>query len=168
MMSEPRIMTLKELISEKAIAEINENIKKYPSDAKQSAVMRALTLVQEEKRYLTPESMDAVAKYLDMPSISVYEVATFYSLYEHNPVGENTIYVCRSISCHLRGASHVIGELEQQLNVKCGQTTTDGKFTLKTAECLGACVNAPMMQINKTYHECLTKEKLPEILEQYK
>jgi NADH-quinone oxidoreductase subunit E len=168
MMSEHQTMTLEDFISDQAIAEINHNLKKYPSDAKQSAVMRALTLVQEEKGYLTAELMDAVAKYLDMPSIAVYEVATFYSLYEHKPVGENTIYVCRSISCHLRGANQVISDLEQQLNIKCGQTTTDGKFTLKTAECLGACVNAPMMQINKTYHECLTKEKLPEILEQYK
>jgi NADH-quinone oxidoreductase subunit E len=168
MMSEHQTMTLEDLVSEQAIAEIDQNLKKYPSDAKQSAVMRALMVVQEEKGYLTPELMDAVAKYLDMPSIAVYEVATFYSMYEHKPVGENIIHVCRSISCHLRGAKQVISELEQQLNVMCGQTTADGKFTLKTAECLGACVNAPMMQINKTYHECLSKEKLPEILEQYK
>lgn len=167
-MSEHQTLTLEDLVSEQAIAEINQNLKKYPSDAKQSAVMRALMVVQEEKGYLTPELMDAVAKYLDMPSIAVYEVATFYSMYEHKPVGENTIHVCRSISCHLRGAKQVINELEQQLNIECGQTTADGKFTLKTAECLGACVNAPMMQINKTYHECLSKEKLPEILEQYK
>ena len=153
MMSEQQTLKLEDIISDKAIEEINQNISKYPSDAKQSAVMRALMIVQDEKGYLTAEFMDAVADYLEMPAIAVYEVATFYSMYEHKPVGQNVIHVCRSISCHLRGASKIINELEQQLNVECGHTTPDGKFTLKTAECLGACVNAPMMQINKNYQK---------------
>lgn len=156
------------LVSEKAIDEIDENIKNYPEGCQQSAVMRALTIAQEECGHLTPQLMDAIADYLDMPAIAVYEVASFYSLYEHQPVGENIIFVCRSISCYLRGADKIVSELEQHLEVKCGETSPDGKFTLKTAECLGACVNAPMMQVNKTYHENLTKDKLSGILEQYK
>ena len=167
-MTEQLKKKLNALISEKAIDEINENIKNYPEGFQQSAVMRALTIVQEECGHLTPHLMDTIADYLDMPAIAVYEVASFYSMYEHQPVGDNVIFVCRSISCHLRGADKIVSELEQYLSVQCGETSPDGKFTLKTAECLGACVNAPMMQVNKTYHENLTKEKLSGILEQYK
>lgn len=167
-MTEQQIKILSDLVSSQTLNEIDECIKQYPADNQQSAVMRALMLVQEEKNHLTQELMDAVAVYLDMPPIAVYEVATFYSMYEHKPVGENVIHVCHSISCHLRGSDEILEELENQLGVKCGQTSADGKFTLRKAECLGACVNAPMMQINKSYHENLDKQKLTEILETYK
>ena len=167
-MTEQQKLKLSDLVSNRTIKEIDACISQYPADYKQSAVMRALTLVQEEKNHLTQELMDAVADYLEMPCIAVYEVATFYSMYEHEPVGENVIYVCRSISCHLRGSDQIVKHLEGQLGIQCGETTADGKFTLKQAECLGACVNAPMMQVNKTYHENLDKENLAEILNQYK
>ena len=166
-MTETTNKTLKDLISKQGIIEIDANIKKYPADNRQSAVMRALSIVQDEKNHLTEELMNAVAEYLQMPAIAVYEVATFYSMYEHEPVGENTIHVCRSISCHLRGSDDIIKTLENHLGVQCGGTTADGKFTLKKAECLGACVHAPMMQINKKYHENLTTENVQDIVDSY-
>ena len=168
MMTEDIKRNLSELITKESLNDINKNIKKYPSDQKQSAVMDALRIVQEEHGYLTPELMNSVADYLEMPSIAVYEVATFYSMYELEPVGKNIIHVCRSISCHLRGADKIVSHLEKKLDVKCGHTTKDGQFSLKSAECLGACINAPMMQVNKTYHENLNEINLDEILEQYK
>ena len=158
---------LKQLISEAGIKAIDEEIEHYPADERQSVVMRALTIVQEELNHLTPQLMDAVAAYLDMSSIAVYEVATFYSLYEHQAVGKHIISVCRSISCHLRGADNIIKQLEQQLGVSCGQTSQNQRFTLKQVECLGACVDAPMMQIDKDYHKCLRADSLSEILETY-
>lgn len=166
-MTEQQKVKLSDLVSSQTLNEIDACIKKYPADNQQSAVMRALMLVQEEKNHLTQQLMDAVADYLEMPPIAVYEVATFYSMYEHAPVGKNVIHVCRSISCHLRGSDQILDDLENQLGVRCGDTTADGNFTLRQAECLGACVNAPMMQINKTYHENLDKQKLAEILETY-
>lgn len=129
--------------------------------------MSALRIVQEEHHFLTPELMDAVADYLEMPSIAVYEVATFYSMYEHKPLGKHLINVCTNISCKLRGSAEVVEYLESRLGIKLGATTDDKRFTLRSVECLGACVNAPMMQIGKTYHEDLTTEKIDQILEQY-
>lgn len=158
---------LEQFISKSSLKAIDEQIAHYPEDQRQSAVMRALMIVQEECNHLNTELMDAVAEYLDMPAIAVYEVATFYSLYEHEPVGKHIISVCRSISCHLRGADNIIRDLETHLGIQCGQTTKDACFTLKTAECLGACVNAPMMQIDKDYHEHLHADGLSEILEKY-
>lgn len=159
--------TLEQLVSPQALKQIDKAISQYPKDQKQSAVMSALSIVQEEKNHLTAELMDAVANYLLMPAIAVYEVATFYTMYEHEPVGKNVIHVCRSISCYLRGSDDIVNQLESKLGVNCGQTTEDGKFTLKQAECLGACVNAPMMMINKDYHEKLEADKLNAVLEAY-
>lgn len=158
---------LEQFISESSIKAIDEEITHYPLDQRQSAVMRALMIVQEECNHLTPQLMDAVAKYLDMPAIAVYEVATFYSLYEHEPVGKHVISVCRSISCHLRGSDQIVNNLEEQLGIQCGQTSKDARFTLKQVECLGACVDAPMMQIDKDYHKSLHADRLPKILEKY-
>ena len=158
---------LEQFISESSIKAIDEQIAHYPLDQRQSAVMRALMIVQEECNHLTAQLMDAVAEYLDMPAIAVYEVATFYSLYEHEPVGKHMISVCRSISCHLRGADKIIKDLETHLGIQCGQTSKDACFTLKQAECLGACIDAPMMQIDKDYHKCLHRDSLSEILEKY-
>jgi NADH-quinone oxidoreductase subunit E len=167
-MSEQQKNTLNDLVSSQTIEQIDACIKQYPTDNRQSAVMRALMLVQEEKNHLTEALMDAVADYLNMPPIAVYEVATFYTMYEHEKVGENVIHVCHSISCHLRGSDKILVDLENHLGIQCGQTTPDGKFSLRKAECLGACVNAPMMQVNKNYHENLDNQKLAEILETYK
>ena len=155
-----------EVITAQSRAEIDAWIVKYPPERKASAVMAALRIVQEQNGgWLTNELMDAVADYLDMPPVAVYEVATFYSMYEHDPIGRHKISVCTNISCMLRGAEEVVAHLEKRLGIKAGETTTDGKFTLKTVECLGACVGAPMLQLGKKYYELLTPEKLDELLD---
>ncbi len=154
------------LISQASREKIDAWIAKYPVDQKQSAVMPALTIVQEANGgWLTTELMDAVAEYLQMSPIAVYEVASFYSMYEHKPVGRHKICVCTNISCLLRGSEDVVKHLENKLGIKMGQTTPDGKFTLKVVECLGACVGAPMFQIGKDYYEHLTPEKIDTLLD---
>lgn len=165
-MTEVKQKLLTQMLSKQSIAELDRWIAKFPSDQKQSAVMHGLTLAQEEHGHLTQELMDAVAEYLDMPAIAVYEVATFYSMYEIKPVGKNRIEVCTNIACQLRGSKEVVDYLEKKLDVKVGNTTKDGRFTLRSVECLGACVNAPMMQVNKDYHEKLTPEKIDSVLDQ--
>lgn len=153
------------LITPESCAAIDQWVAKYPADRKNSAVMGALRIVQEQNGgWLTTELMDAIADYLEMQPIAVYEVATFYSMYEHKPVGKHKICVCTNVSCMLCGSDKVVEHLENRLGIKMGQTTEDGKFTLKEVECLGACVDAPMMQIGQTYHEKLTPESIDEIL----
>jgi len=155
-----------DLISAESRAEIDRWIAKYPPDQKRSAVMAALRIVQDQnKGHLTTELMDAVAEYLDMPPVAVYEVATFYSMYELEPVGRHKICVCTNISCMLRGSDEVVAHLKERLGIGLGETTADGRFTLKEVECLGACVEAPMFQIGQTYYGNLTPEKIDEILE---
>jgi len=141
-------------------------IAKYPKDQKQSAVMYALKLAQDQNGgWLTPELMDAVADYLDMSSIEVYEVASFYSMYEHKPVGKHKICVCTNISCMVCGSGDVVKHLQDKLEIKMGETTSDNKITLKEVECLGACTGAPMLQIGEQYFENLTPEKLDNIID---
>jgi NADH-quinone oxidoreductase subunit E len=153
------------IFSDETRAEIDRWIAKYPPDQKQSAVMGALTVVQEANSgWLTTELMDGVADYLDMPPIAVYEVATFYSMYELKPVGRNKLCVCTNVSCMLRGSEDIVAHMEKKLGIKFGETTPDKKFTLKEVECLGACGNAPMMQIGQTYHENLTPDTIDNIL----
>lgn len=147
------------------MAQIDREIAKYPPEHKSSAVMAALRLAQEDNGgWLTNESIEAVADYLGMPPIAAYEVASFYSMYELKPVGRHKISVCTNISCLLCGSETIVGHLEQKLGIKLGETTPDGKFTLKQVECLGACTGAPMMQIGHTYYEQLTPARLDEIL----
>ena len=154
------------LITDESRAEIDQNIAKYPADRKDSACMPALRIVQDQNGgWLTTELMDAVAEYLDMPPIAVYEVATFYSMYEHKPVGRHKICVCTNISCLLRGSEDVVSHLNEKLGIKFGEVTEDGKFSLKEVECLGACAGAPMMAINRDYHEDLSPEKIDAILD---
>ncbi|GAB6033832.1 NADH-quinone oxidoreductase subunit NuoE family protein [Galenea microaerophila] len=146
-------------------ARIDRWISQYPADQKQSAVMPALRIVQEANGgYLTTELMDEVAEYLDMPPIAVYEVATFYSMYEHHPVGEHKICVCTNISCMLRGADEVVRKLEEKLGISVGEVTPDGKFSIKKVECLGACGGAPVIMEGKQYHENITADKVDEFL----
>ena len=159
--------SIHQVVSAAGIQRIDQWIAKYPADEKQSAVMEALMVVQEENNHLTAEAMDAVADYLGMPAISVYEVASFYSMYELKPVGRHVVNVCTNISCLLRDSAAVVDHLEKKLDIKLGETTEDGRFTLRSVECLGACVNAPMMQIDKDYHEKLTPETIDVALEQY-
>ena len=154
------------LLNEQSTADIDTWIAKYPEEQKQSAVMAALRIAQEQNGgWLTEELMNAVAEYLDMQRIAVYEVATFYSMYEHQPVGRHKICVCNSISCLLNGSEKTIDYLQEKLGVKLGEITTDGKFSIKEVECLGACVGAPAIMIGKQYYENLTPEKIDQILE---
>ena len=155
-----------DLLSTHARAEIDHWLGRYPADQKQSAVLAALWEVQHENGgYLTTELMDAVADYLEMPPIAVYEVASFYSMYELKPVGRHNIAVCTNISCMLRGGDTVLSYIEKKLGVKLGESTADGKFYLKREEeCLAACCGAPMMQVDHVYYENLTPEKVDQIL----
>jgi len=155
------------LLNQDVRKEIDHWVAKYPEEQKQSAVMAALRLVQENNQgHLTTGLMDAVAEYLEMPRIAVYEVATFYSMYEHKPVGRHKICVCNSISCLLNGSEELISYLEKKLEVKPGEVTPDGKFSIKEVECLGACVGAPAMMIDKQYYEKLTPETIDKILDE--
>jgi NADH-quinone oxidoreductase subunit E len=163
-MSAPNDIT--ELLTPDTRAEIDTWVAKYPPEWKRSAVMAALHLAQDQNGgWLTKELMDAVAAYLEMPPIAVYEVASFYSMYELKPVGRHKICVCTNVSCLVCGSDRIVDHLQKKLGIGFGQTTPDGKFTLKEVECLGACVGAPMLQIGKTYHEHLTPERIDEILD---
>jgi len=153
------------LLSQATRTQIDHWIQKYPDTHRQSAVIAALTIVQTENGgSLTASLMDAVAAYLGMPKIAVYEVATFYSMFELKPVGKHKICICTNISCMLCGSEEVVAHLEAKLGVKMGETTPDGKFTLKSVECLAACGGAPAMQIGPDYHEDLTPQKIDDIL----
>lgn len=155
------------LISASAQAEIDTWLAKFPDDRKQSAVIAALTIVQlENGGSLTNELMDAVAKTLGMAPIAVYEVATFYSMFELKPIGRHKISVCTNISCMLCGGEKIVAHISKRLEIKFGETSADGKFTLnREEECLAACAGAPMMVINGHYHEHLTTEKVDAILD---
>ncbi|MFO7305292.1 MAG: NADH-quinone oxidoreductase subunit NuoE [Gammaproteobacteria bacterium] len=150
--------------------EIDAWVAKFPPDRKRSAVIAALRAVQHENGgYLTRESMDAVADYLGLPKIQVYEVATFYSNFETKPVGRHHISVCTNISCMLCGGDEILAHIEKRLGIKAGESTPDGRFYLKREEeCLAACNNAPMMMVNYVYYENLTPEKVDEILDRHK
>jgi NADH-quinone oxidoreductase subunit E len=156
-----------DLLSAHARAEIDHWLTRYPADRKQSAVLAALREVQHENGgYLTTELMDAVADYLDLPAIAVYEVATFYSMFETHPVGRHNIAVCTNISCMLRGGDAILAHIEKKLGIKLGESTPDGKFYLKREEeCLAACCGAPMMQVDHVYYEHLTPEKVDQVLD---
>ena len=167
-MSDNSAKVMHQWVSSEGLKHIDHWIAKYPADEKQSAVLSALMIVQEEQGFLSTDLMNAIADYLDMPKIAVYEVATFYGMYELKPVGRHLVNVCTNISCKLRGSAEVVSHLEKKLGIKLGETTNDGRFTLRSVECLGACVNAPMMQIDKHYHEHLTPENLDAVLEQYR
>jgi NADH-quinone oxidoreductase subunit E len=159
--------TGKTCLSQDILNQIDAWIIKYPAEQRQSAVMAALMYVQDAFGYISEESMNDVANYLNMPLIAVCEVASFYSMYRLRPSGKNHIDVCTNISCQLNGADEILKCIEHDLEIKCGETTADGKFHLRKVECLGACANAPAMQINKDYHENLVPEKLREILSRY-
>ena len=154
------------LFSSELRAEIDKWIAKYPPEWRQSAVMAALMLVQEDNGgYLTTELMDKVAAYLDMAPIAVYEVASFYSMYERKPVGKHKVCVCTNVSCMISGSDRIVEYLEKKLGLKLGQSSADGKYTLKEVECLGACGGAPMFQIGNKYYENLTPELIDSILD---
>ena len=153
--------------SENKLSEVKEIIARYPEGKQKSAVIPLLHLAQEEfGGWLSVESMDYVASLLQLEPIEVYEVATFYSMYNLKPVGRYLFEVCQTGPCMLNGSDQIIDYIREKLNINIGETTTDGMFTLKTVECLGACGYAPMMQLGKTFREHLTKEKVDKIIEE--
>ena len=155
------------LLSDHTRSEIDRWVAKFPEGRQRSALLSALQVVQHEnKGYLTRDIMDAVAEYLKLQPIEVYEVATFYSMFETKPVGRHSISVCTNISCMLRGADDIVSHLEQRLGIKLGESSDDGKFYLKVEEeCLAACCGAPMMMVDHQYYENLTAQKVDKIIE---
>jgi NADH-quinone oxidoreductase subunit E len=155
-----------QLFTPETRAEIDRWVAKYPAGWQQSACMPALMIVQDlNGGYLTRELMDQVADYLDMPAIAVYEVATFYSMFEHKPVGRHKICLCTNVSCMINGSDGILEHLSNRLGIGFGEVTPDGRFSLKEVECLGACGGAPMMQIGHTYYENLTPALVDQILD---
>lgn len=147
--------------------QIDKFLAKFPDDQRQSAVISSLFVVQKNNGgWLSTELMDAVADYIGMPKIAVYEVASFYSLFDLEEVGKHKIYLCTNIACMLRGSKSIAQYLQSKLNIKFNETTADGKVTLKSAECLGACGGAPMLQLDDQYHENLTFERIDALLEE--
>ena len=157
------------------IVELSDHVKdeierlkeRFPEGRQRSAVIGALHAVQHENHgYLTAEQMNAVAAYLDLPTIQVYEVATFYSMFQTRPVGRHDVAICTNVSCMLRGADDIVDHVEKKLGIKLGESTGDGRiFLKKEEECLAACCGAPMMMVDHKYHENLTPEKVEEILD---
>lgn len=155
------------IFSSDKLNKVQEIIARYPEGKQKSALLPLLHLAQEENSgWLSVDAMDYVASLLRIEPIEVYEVATFYSMYNLKPVGKYVFEVCQTGPCMLRGSDNIIAYIQQKLNIKVGETTADGLFTLKTVECLGACGYAPMMQLGKFYREHLTKEKVDAIIEE--
>ena len=153
--------------SEQQLSKVQEIIDRYPAGKQKSAVIPLLHMAQEEfGGWLSSESMDYVASLLNIAPIEVYEVATFYSMYNLKPVGKFLFEVCQTGPCMLRGSDDIIDYIKEKLGIAVGETTADGMFTLKTVECLGACGYAPMMQLGKFYREHLTKEKVDQIIDE--
>lgn len=151
-------------------SEIDHWVAKFPAGRQRSAVIAALHAAQHENGgFLTAPLMDAVAKYLDLPPIQVYEVAAFYSMFETQPVGRHNVAVCTNVSCMLRGADDIVEHLEKKLGIELGESTPDGRVYLKKEEeCLAACCGAPMMQVDHEYYENLTIEKVDAIVDKLK
>lgn len=154
------------MLNQASLDQIEREAKKYPSDKRASVIMAALRIAQEEKGYLSNSLIDYIAGVVGVPPMRAFEVATFYSMYEHQPCGKTQIKVCTNISCKLRGSDELVVQLEARLGIKLGEVTADGKIGLKEVECLGACVGAPMLQLNKDYVEHLTAESIDEMVDQ--
>jgi len=154
-------------LSKHSRKEIDALIAKFPQGKQKSALLGALNVVQHEnKGFLTEELMDAVAAYLDLAKIEVYEVASFYSMYELKPVARHNVAICTNVCCMLMGSQTIVDHVEKKLGIKLGESTEDGLIYLKMEEeCLAACAGGPMMQVNHVYHEKLTAEKVDEILD---
>jgi NADH-quinone oxidoreductase subunit E len=150
------------------LTEINRVIAMFPEGREKSAIIRILHIVQTHYGWTSVLAMNKVAEILNIQAIEVYEVASFYTMFHLNPVGNYVFEVCRTGPCMLVGSDEIIAYIEDKLNIKVGETTADGMFTLKTAECLGACGYGPVLQCQYKFHEHLTKEKVDEILEAYR
>ncbi len=154
------------MLSEKEIAEIEGHLKHYPR--KQAGVIEALKIVQNHRGYVSDENLEDIAKFLEMTPDEVDSVATFYNLIFRKPVGEHVILLCDSVSCWIMGYENIKDHINQKLGIDIGQTSQDGKFTLLTVPCLGACDRAPAMMVDNELYGHLTPEKIDEILEKYK
>lgn len=157
------------MLSKESIEKIDYELTKYPADKRQAAVISALRIVQTERGWLSKESMTEVAEYLRIPEIAAMEVATFYNMYDLEPVGKYKISICTNISCMLRDSDAIVTHLKNKLRVGFNEVTADGKFCLKEGECMGACGGAPLLIVNNhTMHEFLTVDKVDAILEELK
>ena len=157
------------MLSAASLKKIDREIAKYPADQKQSACMSALRIAQDEKGWLAPETMDFVAGYLGMPAMAVYEVASFYAMYNLQPVGKNKLTVCTNLPCALSGGVRAAEHLKARLGIEFNETTADGQFTLKEGECMGACGDAPVMLVNNRRMCCrMSDEKLDQLITELK
>ncbi len=157
------------MLTPDSLKKIDHEIAKYPPERKQSAVMSALTIAQDEEGWLSSETMDFVARYLGMPPVAVYEAASFYTMYNLAPVGKYKLTLCTCLPCGLQGALAAADHLRDRLGVDFNETTRDGRFTLKEGECMGACAMAPVLLVNnKKMHDYLSHDKLDRLLEELK
>ena len=155
------------ILSPEALAKIDQAIAKYPPGQKCSAVMAALTIAQDERGWLSTETMDFVAQYLGMPPVAVYEVASFYTMYDLKPIGRWKLAICTNLPCALQGANVAAEHLRKQLGIGFNETTADGMFTLKEGECFGACGDAPVLLLNNKRMYCaMTPDKLDALLKE--
>lgn len=159
------VQTTASVLSREALSRIDRELAKYPPDQKQSAVMAALAIAQDEKGWLSDEVMESLAAYLGMPPIAVFEVATFYNMYDLEPAGKYKLTICTNLPCALSGANDAADYLKQKLGIDFNETTADGKFTLKEGECLGACGDAPVMLLNnKRMCSWMTPQQIDKLL----
>ncbi len=154
------------MVSEKAKKEIKNEMKKYPK--KKASLLPALHIVQNEKGWISEETMEEIAQNLDLEPIEVKEVVSFYTMFNMKPVGKYHLQVCTNLSCSLLDSRHLVNFLEKKLGIKTGETTSDNKYTLSTVECLGSCGTSPMMQVNDKFFENLTEKKIDTILKSFK
>ena len=155
------------MLSPDALRKIDREVGKYPINQKQSAVMAALIIAQDEKGWLATETLDFVAHYLGMAPVAVYEVATFYSMYNLQPPGKYKLTVCTCLPCGLQGSLDAADHLKERLGIDFNETTPDGLFTLKEGECMGACAMAPVVLVNnKKMHDTMSKEKLDALVQE--
>ena len=159
-------MSLIELISLEAREDIDRVLTKFHEDQKKSAILEGLHILQDQNGgFLTDDLQTALAEYLDVSKVDVYEVATFYCMYDLAPVGKHKLNVCTNVSCMLNGAYELLSHIEKKLDIKPGQTTKDGRITLKEVECQGACCGSPMLEVDKIFYENLTVEKVNQIID---
>ena len=163
------MQTPESLLSADALARIDREIAKYPADQKQSAVMGALRIAQTELGWLSKDTIAYVADYLEMPAIAVYEVATFYNMYDLAPVGRNKVTLCTNLPCQLQGADKIAEHMKAKLGIGFGETTADGRYTLKEGECMGTCGSGPLcLHNNHKMHTHLTPESVDKLLDEMK
>ena len=167
-MTDSQVKTLNDLLSAEGLEQAAVWVKKYPEERKRAAIIPIMTIVQEEHGYLTQELMDAVADYLDCPKIAAYEVASFYSMFRLKKSGKYVISLCTNVSCMLAGSGDIKQWFQDELGIAPGETTEDGTFTLKEVECMAACGGAPMLEVDKKYHENLSVDKVEQLIKELK